>query len=352
MHRAGKPHKETTDIETLKGLIGPHRVITLVGNAKNAGKTTVLNAILRILRPEPVAITSIGLDGELIDNVTALPKPRIFVDRGTIVATAEECLKSTEAVCEVLGETGIRTPLGPVVILRVLSPGNILVAGPSTIAGMDAVVRDLRTRQTGKVLIDGAFSRKSLVRSGEACIFVVGAVKSPVLADVVDSCRLAVRQFSLPPVSSGLPDLSGVTRPAVLFRDGTPAPLSADSALDDPKSILEALPEGAEQLFLPGSLGPAFAREWIRRRKTPLPDLILRSPAHLVLPDPLLDSLFRMKTAIRVLHPVRLIGIAYNPFSPVGPGFPDAAFGEALREITALPVFNVMHESEDYDGQT
>lgn len=336
----------------MKGLIGPHRVITLVGNAKNAGKTTVLNAILRILSPEPVAITSIGLDGELIDNVTALPKPRIFVHAGTLVATAEDCLKSAEAAHEILADTGIRTPLGSVLIVRALTAGNMLVAGPSTVAGMDAIVADLRKRQTGKILIDGAFSRKSLVRSGEACIFAVGAVKSPVLAEVVESCRLSILQFSLPPVPSSLPDFENETRLTVLTRDQKILSLPEDSTLGDPKKILDSLPEDAAHLFLPGSLGPAFAREWIRRRKSPLPDLILRSPAHLVVPDSLLDLLFRMKTEIRVLHPVKMIGIAYNPFSPVSVGFPDAEFGDALRKITDLPVFNVMHESEEEDGQT
>ena len=336
----------------MKGLIGPHRVITLVGNAKNAGKTTVLNAILRILSPEPVAITSIGLDGELIDNVTALPKPRIFVRAGTFVATAADCLRSAEAAYEILADTGIRTPLGPVLIIRALSEGNVLVAGPSTIAGLDALVGDLRMRQTGKILIDGAFSRKSLVRSGEACIFAVGAVKSPVLAEVVDSCRLSLLQFSLPRVSASLPDFEDENALVVLSHDGKRLSLSADSTLGDPKKILDSLPEDAAHLFLPGSLGPTFAREWIRRRKSPLPDLILRSPAHLVVPDPLLDQLFRMKTRIRVLHPVKMIGIAYNPFSPVSPVFPDAEFGDALRKITDLPVFNVMHESEEEDGQT
>lgn len=336
----------------MKGLIRPHRVITLVGNAKNAGKTTVLNAILRILSPEAVAITSIGLDGELIDNVTALPKPRIFVHAGTLVATAEDCLKAAEAAYEILADTGIRTPLGSVVIVRALTEGNMLVAGPSTIAGMDSLVADLRKRQTGKILIDGAFSRKSLVRSGEACIFAVGAVKSPVLAEVVESCRLSLRQFSLPAVPATLPDFEKETRLTVLSREGKLLSLPADSTLGDPRKILDSLPEDAAHLFVPGSFGPAFAREWIRRRKSPLPDLILRSPAHLVVPDSLLDLLFRMKTAIRVLHPVTMIGIAYNPFSPVSPGFADAEFGDALRKITDLPVFNVMHESEEEDGQT
>ena len=57
------------------------KVISIVGNTKNAGKTTVLNYYLEKF-DKPIGLSSIGLDGEEIDQVNFLEKPRIFVDKG------------------------------------------------------------------------------------------------------------------------------------------------------------------------------------------------------------------------------------------------------------------------------
>jgi len=43
------------------------KVVAIIGNVKNAGKTTVLNFLLTNLSQSETAITSIGLDGEAID---------------------------------------------------------------------------------------------------------------------------------------------------------------------------------------------------------------------------------------------------------------------------------------------
>ncbi|MBU4562316.1 hypothetical protein KKB17_02785, partial [bacterium] len=56
------------------------KVLGILGTAKNTGKTTTTSALLEIANNKnlSVGITSIGYDGEDIDNITGLPKPRIF----------------------------------------------------------------------------------------------------------------------------------------------------------------------------------------------------------------------------------------------------------------------------------
>jgi len=309
----------------------------------------VLNAIIRLCRHEMLAITSIGLDGELFDNVTALPKPRIFAYEGMWVATAEECLKAAEATYEICEDTGIATPLGNVKIIQILSDGNVLVAGPSTVSGMNRVVESLKKRNTYKILIDGAFARKALMRTSDACIFAVGAVKSPILSDVVHASALAIRQFDLPKVPAELDFLENRETITILDDDGWETRLEADSTVSDPEALFASLTEKSAYLYLPGSCGPLFAKEWIRHRKNHLPDLILQSPAHLVVPDQILEHLFQLDSRIMVLHPVHLIGVAYNPFSPTGYEFDECLFRQKLAEITDLPLFNVLQKSEDND---
>jgi molybdopterin-guanine dinucleotide biosynthesis protein len=71
----------------------------IAGTAKNTGKTTATAAIIQELRTRGVGfyLTSIGYDGENIDNVTGLPKPKLRVEPGDVVATAERCLAVSTA---------------------------------------------------------------------------------------------------------------------------------------------------------------------------------------------------------------------------------------------------------------
>lgn len=75
-------------------LIKPYSSVSLIGMCKNAGKTTVLNRLIKDCRrmDEGIALTSIGRDGERSDLVTNTKKPEIFVYDGTIIATAEKLL--------------------------------------------------------------------------------------------------------------------------------------------------------------------------------------------------------------------------------------------------------------------
>jgi len=318
-----------------------------VGNAKNAGKTTVLNAVLRLNRQRPLAVTSIGLDGEELDNVTALPKPRIFVSPGMFVATAADCLKASKARLELVRSTAVMTPLGPVGIYRVTEAGECLVGGPSTVTAMNAIVAELKLLQDGLILVDGAFSRKALTQTAEACLFAVGAVRSRDIDEVIRDAETSIRQFQLPGIPSRWEDLREAKTITLIERDGGREILPFDSTLPDPDAVFSAIGETTEALYLPGSLGPQFAKEWIRRRKGHLPALILQSPAHLVLSGAIAEQFFRLSSPIYVLRPLRLIGVAYNPVSPTGYAFDDEVFRTRLKTVTDLPVFNVMKESEE-----
>ncbi|MFA5482866.1 MAG: hypothetical protein WC278_05815, partial [Bacilli bacterium] len=64
----------------MKELLANSRVIAIVGRGKNVGKTTTLNHILKLYSDEEgISITSIGYDGEDIDNITETIKPRIYI---------------------------------------------------------------------------------------------------------------------------------------------------------------------------------------------------------------------------------------------------------------------------------
>jgi len=95
------------------------------------------------LKDQSVGITSIGLDGEKIDQVTYMEKPRIHTKAGDIVATAEKTLEAFEASYEVVGQTDIRTSIGNIVIVKITIAGNALIAGSSTVSGMKRTIEIL-----------------------------------------------------------------------------------------------------------------------------------------------------------------------------------------------------------------
>ncbi|TVQ19713.1 MAG: hypothetical protein EA382_16050, partial [Spirochaetaceae bacterium] len=88
--------------------IAEHRRIAVVGLAKNAGKTTTLNALTAQASGAGmrVAICSIGRDGEREDILTRLPKPAITVPSGSYCVTTDRLAGGLELI-EPIDQTGV-----------------------------------------------------------------------------------------------------------------------------------------------------------------------------------------------------------------------------------------------------
>ena len=329
----------------MKDLIAPHRSLCIVGNAKNAGKTTVLNALVQALPDVPLGLSSIGLDGEDLDTVSFLPKPRIQLPPGSLAATAADCLQEATAACEVLEDTGIRTALGNILILRVTGAGNLLLGGPSTTRGMDLALKALARHGAQKLLIDGAFSRQSHAMAGEALVYVVGAHQSPLMDRVVDSAALALQVFDLPAADPRHQFLKDQGQAGWLDPEGVFHPLGFASVLGQAEGLLSRLPREAAWLYVPGALDGALVKVLVKARHEARFDLIIQSPLSLVMPDEQLKKLFLLKRDIRVLSPLKVAFVAFNPISPAGHAFDSADFRRALARKTRLPLINVLEES-------
>ncbi len=185
----------------LCALIMPYKTISIVGMCKNAGKTTVLNALVDALDHENicVALTSIGRDGERTDLVTGTGKPPIFIKKGTLIATAEQLLCKADITKEIVDTTEIYTPLGRVILVRALSDGLVELAGPGMTDQLRPLTERLFELGADKVIIDGAISRKSSARPAvsEAVILCTGAAYSPDEQKVIEDTVHAAELFSL-----------------------------------------------------------------------------------------------------------------------------------------------------------
>jgi len=320
-------------------LLDDHQVISLVGNSKNAGKTSVLKYLMHTYQ-KPLIITSIGLDGEDIDQVTFREKPRIFARKGDIIVTAFQTLDSFEAAYTILRKTSIQTALGPIVICRIDKAGNVLVAGPSKVFDMEKLLDNLHQEFSYKTMIDGAFFRQSFARICDGLILVIGASYSRDMSLTINNARLNYQKFTLPSYRGDSSfDQSKVS---LMIKDNLVA-LDVSSTLGKNHEIFQEL-KHVDGIYLPKTLTDDFVKTWTNVYHHLSFNVTVKSPVNIQLNDQNLQNLFKLANRIDTLHPLKVIAVAMNPFSPSGYTYPKKAFKDALEDALGIDVINVKED--------
>lgn len=175
--------------------------VALVGLAKNSGKTTTLNALLDAVQRDSrsVGMVSIGIDGESHDMLIGTRKPTIHAQRGDWVVTAQDAIARSGARVEYVESLGFSTPLGEVVVGRVLGAGHVILAGLRHQRDLSRALEVLSRHEVDLAFIDGAYGRVVAARPSlsDGVIVSTGAVLGRSVdaivektADVVDRLRL------------------------------------------------------------------------------------------------------------------------------------------------------------------
>ena len=278
--------------------------IAIAGIAKNAGKTTTLNHIISdfAARGVTLGLTSIGLDGEETDQVTATPKPRIYVPEGTVFATAEQLLTRRERgvndiAKEILAVTDVMTPLGRVVVARVLSGGNVMLAGPSIVPQIAPIMRILQDHGAAKIIIDGAVGRKSLAVPdvAQAVVLAAGAGLSKSMDAVISETKHTVDIFGLPAAGAH-----------------------------------------EESIYISGAVTDAKLDGLYHKH------IVAKDPAKILISPKALTKLRLSGGTLSVKTPINLAAITINPTSPYGTGFDAAQFLAKMQTALPVPVFNIV----------
>lgn len=176
------------------------KTIGIVGIAKNTGKTTTTNALIEYLyqKSTPFCVTSIGYDGEEIDNITALPKPRIGLNTGTLVVTASDCIAPQAESYRILRQTDIPTVLGSLQICQAEKPVNAIVAGPKTGDDLQKVMGMLQDFACDVLLVDGALNRVAPFVKVENLVIAVGPAANHNLDELAGEVKLMIDLTRLP----------------------------------------------------------------------------------------------------------------------------------------------------------
>jgi len=334
-----------------------YKTISIVGMAKNSGKTVALNHLIsEAMESEfPLGITSIGRDGENIDIVTETEKPTIFVEEGTFIATSTKMLELSDANIEILKVTQYRTPLGEIIIGRVKDGGYVQIAGPQLLSEVKEVADMMLSLGAKFVIIDGALDRLSQAAPtiSEATILSTGAVLSRDMNKVIEETLHTVNTLSLPQIEDE--EIREIAREiidnneiAIINEDNNVEIIPIKTALSAGYIIGEYLKDNSKYLVLPGSLVKNTLEDLIHStRKYKNIEIIIKDGTKIFIESKDWLRFMRQGIRIKVLDKINLIAITINPYSPNGYYFQPQEFLSKMKSyINHIPVMDLMLGSE------
>jgi hypothetical protein len=139
----------------------------LVGNKKNAGKTTFFKYAVNQLRGHsPFAFLTIGVDGEPYDAADHSHKPAIYTAEGDYIVTTNTRINRSSASFAIKQVFPYRTTLGQLVLAQTIRGGNVELVGSEDNLQLTEIIRFLKDdMHIDTILIDGAANRNTQVAS-------------------------------------------------------------------------------------------------------------------------------------------------------------------------------------------
>jgi len=337
----------------------------IAGTAKNTGKTTATAAIIKELRIRGCAIslTSIGYDGEDLDNITGLPKPKLSVEPGDLIITAERCINACTANVKIIQKTHISTLLGKIVIAEVKSSGLAVIAGPNKISDVRKISTLLRQIRPGVIMIDGALNRIAPMVETDGFILATGAARTTDILRLTRETEAISKICNLPAARGGIEHLSLPSDNIVLLESNLRPivrwPSSSLIIESDITKLLSTIPSDMSYLYVPGIMSEKALnalRKLYKENSNKL-SLVFQDPIKVLLTDePVLvyeqiDALRDCGITVSVMKRLPLLAITVSPFYPqyrmdiksYSPAFVDPiALEESIKSRVNIPVYDVL----------
>ncbi len=314
-------------IETIKQK--SYDTISIVGLAKNAGKTVTLNYLIEEATNSNIiiGITSTGRDGESVDLVTQTQKPSIFITEGMYVATAKKTLMLSNAKVEILETTGISTPMGEVIIARVRQAGNIQIAGPVNVTDMKYVAKRLKYFGSQVVFIDGAIDRMAVSSPviTDACIVATGAVLSRDMRKVLEKTAYAVECLTLKKTDDDVSEiLLGLNNTCIIHRDGNVVFPDIKTSITGGKKISELVDDTVTHVFIKGAVTSSLLKDIGENKYLRGIKIIIEDGTKIFADINVWNELRKKGLKVETLNAINVIGVTLNPVSPAGYFFDSA----------------------------
>jgi hypothetical protein len=305
------------------------RSVSVVGMEKNTGKTECLNYVLRGLQgagKRTVAVTSIGMDGEDVDQLYGNRKPEITLEAGTIFGTSEKHFRQRRIEAEVLDVTDINTSLGYVVTARALRRGNVILSGPVMTTEMRRWIGSVSRFGVDITLLDGALSRLSSA-SPAVCDGIILSTGAAYSINIPELCRATAFQVEM-------------IRLPLCTHEG------ADCTVD---SFIGGLPENIDSMLsveLSGALTDKAVLSMPAGKEVIIPDFTRAFVTEQVYRD-----FIHRGGSITVRRRSELIAVCANPVAPNGYSVDSGRLCAALSERLGMPVYDVFEETNKNERQ-
>lgn len=320
--------------------------LSIVGMEKNTGKTECMNYIIGRLKGihKRIAITSIGIDGENLDQVTSTHKPEIQLYNNTVFVTSEKHYRERQLVSEILDLSERQTSLGRLVTAQVIIPGKVILSGPTTNFWLKRVIDDLR----GKVdltLIDGALSRKTQASPtiAESMILTTGAALSPNLSELTRKTKFFYNLLQLPVYQTEeIKQLENLESGIIAIDKERQLHL-----LDIPSTLLlnkykDSIFKFGTTLYISGIITDNILNFMRMQKSIKDTVLIVKDFSKIFVTPEAYYSYTQSGGRLMVLLKNELLAICVNPTSPSGYTLDSEKLCDTLRESLGIPVYDVI----------
>ena len=324
--------------------------LSIVGLEKNTGKTECLKYVLDRLpvQHKRIAVTSIGIDGETVDQVTRTQKPEIVLREGMYFGTSEMHYRQRRLVSELIDVSDETTSLGRVVTARALTTGKILLSGPSSATSLRRWMSEMHRLDIDLVIIDGALSRMSSASPAvsQSMILATGAAYSANMSTLVSKTAHVVDLVNLPLTSEDnirrlLPLEKGVW---FIDKQGNLNSLDAVTSLS--KDIHFEGMENCETLYVAGALVDGFLEKVRKNRSLKQVELVVRDFTKIFVTPQQFRLFIKAGGRVRVLQRSKLIAVTVNPTSPSGYVLDSDTLCNKLSEAIQLPVYDLIKNNQ------
>ncbi len=333
-----------------------YKSCSIVGLEKNTGKTECFNYVMQRLPLDKirVAVSSIGIDGETTDQVTKTAKPEIFLREGIYFGTSEKHYLTKLLTSELLEISDENTSLGNIVIGKALTPGKLLLSGPSSTNGLRRWMNEMRKYDIDLTIIDGALSRLSLASPAvsESMILATGAAYSANINTLVQKTAFVVQMINLELTSQENYDtFIDINNGVWAIDEGTGnreqgtgnevnlVDLKVASSLS-----ININTEGLKKcktLYVSGALTDNFVNHIRQNKIFNETEIIVRDFTKIFLTPMTYNTFVNGKRKITVLQKSKLIAVCVNPTSPNGIVLDSEKLCKTLSEAINLPVYDL-----------
>lgn len=323
------------------------RVLSIVGLAKNSGKTNTLNHVINKFANSGIVygMTSTGRDGEDFDVLSSsIKKPSIYVQKGSYVATASQFANKLQDKAEILCNTGFRTQMGNVLICRMNNSCDVQLAGPITNRGIKEVTDRMLAFGCKYVVVDGSIDRFSIASSNvsDAIIITSGASVHEDMSRVIAKTKEFVHRFSLEEIDCEikkliLAEILPINRIALIYDDHKYELINSIIGVVDKNRIVRHIKNDTKYVFIPGAFFEDDAKHIIAGSNHAV--FIVEDGSKIFFD---VKHYSEMGLQLKTLNKTTILSISINPEYPSHYSFDKTAFLTTMRvAFNSIPVFNL-----------